>query len=265
MPHATPAPGFRSDMQRAARSKPGQQVSKQFRALQRQYEGARALYDSSSLSQAVDTMLQARNRPAATKAVSLGLGSLSEKSRDMPRRFKQLAIFTAIGDHLRQTAPQFQLYAQDPSFTKVDELFLQTLGIQVLRTPSPSDLGEAQHVIDRDTLVYSPFLTIAAYRLLLESCPVDLLIGDDFNSLLLKWEKHTTEHKELVQLAKQHVAPFQRRVVNGAGFWEEDDRAFPMALYQRKPNRDQKGSKALAAESRQNVEELSSKMSKARL
>ena len=43
-------------------------------------------------------MLGAKTRPLATKTVSLGLGSLSERTKDQPRRFKQLAVFTAIAD-----------------------------------------------------------------------------------------------------------------------------------------------------------------------
>ncbi|KAK7750748.1 hypothetical protein SLS62_007299 [Diatrype stigma] len=216
-------------------------------------------------------MLRARIQPHVTKVLSLGLGSLSEKSRDQSRRFKQLAIFLAIADHVRQSSSprgrmsKLELYAQDPTFTRADESFLQSLGVHVLRTPSPSELGEARHVIDENTLVYSPFLTINAYGLLLESCPVDLLIGDDFSSLLLKWEKHTAEHKEVAQLSKLHISRYQKRAVSGNGFWDEDDRAFPMALYRRKPDRRQKDVAVSAGDEDMVIHDVSFKLTRARL
>jgi hypothetical protein len=263
MPHAT-ITEFRAEPTKVARKANGpsrQQNSKQLREMQRLYDESKSLFNQSALSNSVENMLRARNRPHVNKAVSLGLGSLSEKSRDQPRRFKQLAIFLAIARHLQPAAQDLQLYAQDPSFTKTDEAFLQSLNIQVLRTPSTLDLGEARRVIDRSTLVYSPFLTINAYGLLLASCPVDLLIGDDFNSLLQKWDRHTTEHKEVVQLTKTCISQYQRRAVSGTGFWEEDDRAFPMALYWKKLDRRQKGTAAEDAE----MHDLSLKLFKAKL
>lgn len=256
---------------RGSSSPPRQLVSKQLRGMQRLYEKSSSLYNQSHLSDSLETMLRARNQLNVTKAISLGLGSLSEKSRDQPRRFKQLAIFLAIADHLRQAlSPRdeelgLELYAQDPTFTKADESFLQSLGIHILRTPSPSDLGEARHVIDRNTLVYSPFLTINAYGLLLKSCPVELLIGDDFNSLLLKWDKHTTEHKDVVQLAKLHISQYQRRVVAGNGFWDEDDRAFPMALYRKKPGRQQKDAVVATRNADVAMHDIAYRLAKARL
>ncbi|KAK7956337.1 uncharacterized protein PG986_005559 [Apiospora aurea] len=122
--------------------------------------------------------------------VSLGLGILYEKSRDQPRRLKQLAMLLGIADYLRSTStPEIIVYAQDPNFTKADETRLRSLGVQVLKTSSPSDLGEAGRVIDERTLVYSPFLTVAAHELLLKTSAMDLLVGDDFNALRSKWEK----------------------------------------------------------------------------
>lgn len=270
MPHATITESRTEPSSKAARNTAGSarhQKSKQHREMQRLYEESKSLYDQSALAKSVDNMLRAKNRPHVTKAVSLGLGSLSEKSRDQPRRFKQLAIFLAMAAHLAATTtaagPGLELYAQDPSFTRTDEAFLEGLGVRVLRTPSPADLGEARAVIDRSTLVYSPFLTIGAYGLLLAACPVDLLVGDDFNALLLKWDRHTAEHREVAHLARTRVALYQRRVVAGAGFWEEDDRAFPMALYWRRPDQRQKTPAAAAGD--EEMHELSFKLSKARL
>lgn len=172
--------------------------------------------------------------------MSLGLGSLGP-SKDQLRRIKQLVILIAIASHLTVYSV-VSLYAQDPSFTKMDEEFLANLGVQVLKTSSPSDLGEATRVIDGETMIYSPFLTIDAYRQLLSpittgserGSPVaaPFLIGDDFNALKLKWEKHTTEHRDVDALMKAMKARnYQRRVLGGEGFWEEADSTFPMAIY----------------------------------
>jgi hypothetical protein len=131
-----------------------------------------------------------------------------------------------------------EIYAQDPTFTRIDEAFLASLGIQVLRTPSPSDLGEAAHYIDGSTLVYSPFLTIEAYRNVLESCNIGILVGDDFNALRSKWPKFTPEYDNVERLVKRDLIKYQRRLLSQHSkdenvFWEKEDKVFPMALYSR--------------------------------
>ncbi|KAH7128049.1 hypothetical protein B0J13DRAFT_483559 [Dactylonectria estremocensis] len=210
------------------------------------YEEAKHLFHQSALSETFEAMLRAKNRPRVNKAVSLGLGSLAP-SKYQSRRLKQLVIFIAIASYLGLTSDGpttgVPVYAQDPTFTRTDEEFLATLGIQVLKTPSIYDLGEAGRMIDGNSVVYSPILTIAAYTRLLpspseqsmESSGLDalpLLIGDDFNALKMKWEKRTTEYKIVEEVMKTMKArAFQRRAVGGEGFWEEVDNTFPMAVY----------------------------------
>jgi hypothetical protein len=172
----------------------------------------------------------------------LGLGSLGA-SKDQARRIKQLVILMAIAAHLRSSTTDshdVSLYAQDPTFTKTDEDFLQSLGIQILKTSSTSDLGEAGRMIHEESLLYSPFLTIDAYRQLFASVTTGsglglvapMLIGDDFNALKMKWEKKTEEHRDVDALIKaMRARNYQRRVVDGEGFWENTDSPFPMALY----------------------------------
>ncbi|KAK6828167.1 hypothetical protein PG995_009916 [Apiospora arundinis] len=232
-------PGAHPGLQRPEKhTKHPKRISKQQGEIQRRYNEARLQYDQSSWSSSTEILLSARNRPTVTKIVSLGLGSLYEKSRDQPRRLKQLAMLLSVADYLRSTStPEITVYAQDPSFTKADEAFLRSLDIQILKTPSPSDLGEAGHIIDDKTMLYSPFLTIAAYELLLKSRRMDLLLGDDLNALRSKWEKGTTEHKQVELLMKSGVSQYQRRNISGEGFWGEDDRYFPMALYWRQRQR----------------------------
>ncbi|KAK7927291.1 hypothetical protein PG985_004289 [Apiospora marii] len=207
---------------------------KQQGEIQRLYDEAKLQYDQSSWSSSIEALLGAKSLPAITKIVSLGLGSLYEKSKDQPRRLKQLAMLLGVAEYLRSAScPEINIYAQDPSFTKADEALLRSMGVQVLKTTSPADLGEAGRVIDERTLVYSPFLTIEAYELLLGTCTVDLLVGDDFNALRSKWKKHTAEHRQVEHLMKSCVSQYQRRSISGNGFWRDDDRHFPMALYNR--------------------------------
>ncbi|KAF4980222.1 hypothetical protein FZEAL_3733 [Fusarium zealandicum] len=190
--------------------------------------------------------MSARNRPRITKAVSLGLGSLLP-SKDQQRRIKQLVIFMAIASHLNLPLTDKRpliLYAQEPTFTSTDEAFLQSLGIHILKTPSTLELGEAGRVIDGETLVYSPFLTVNTYKLLLGPSSqvtipsldpwdhIPMLVGDDFNALRLKWEKRTAEHRDVEGLLKAiKFGNYRRRAVNSEGFWQDTDRTFPMALY----------------------------------
>lgn len=219
------------------RTKP---ASKQLDKLFTLYQEAKDTFDDSALAERLQSMMNAKTRPRITKAISLGLGSLGA-SKDQPRRIKQLVIFLAIASYLAASQSLVPLYAQDPTFTSTDEAFLSTFGIKVLKTPSPSELGEAADLIDSETLVYSPFLTIAAYTSLfvsgsksssLPGSKIPVLIGDDFNALKLKWEKRTTEHRDVEALIKAFKARnYQRRVISGDGFWHESDNPFPMALY----------------------------------
>ncbi|KAI6749474.1 hypothetical protein HG530_014888 [Fusarium avenaceum] len=219
--------------------------TKQLQQLFRLYEDALDIYNQSALAKTIEDMLRTKSRPRITKIVSLGLGSLFD-AKDQQRRVKQLVVLMAIASHL--TLPlgdksALQIYAQDPTFTAADETFLQGLGIAVLKTPSIADLGEAGRMMDEETLVYSPFLTLETYKLLLSSSQssdvpvnVPILVSDDFNSLRLKWDKRTTERKDVEGLIQgARTSNYRRRAVNGEGFWTEADRPFPMALYWRQP------------------------------
>ncbi|KAM0346232.1 hypothetical protein ACHAPU_005657 [Fusarium lateritium] len=216
---------------------------KQLQQLSRLYEDALDIYSQSALAKTVEDMLQTKSRPRITKIVSLGLGSLLD-AKDQQRRIKQLVVLMAIASHLSSPTDginMLQIYAQDPTFTAADETFLQSLGIAVLKTPSIATLGEAGRMMDGETLVYSPFLTLETYKLLLSSSQasnismnVPILISDDFNSLRLKWDKRTTERKDVEGLIQgARTSNYRRRAVNGEGFWTVADRPFPMALYWR--------------------------------
>ncbi|KAH6889646.1 hypothetical protein B0T10DRAFT_528914 [Thelonectria olida] len=225
-----------------SRSSKARTPPKQLQQLFTLYSEASEIFHQSALSKSFHAMLRTKNRPRITRVVSLGLGSLGA-SKDQARRMKQLVILMAIASHLRSSPTdrdEISLYAQDPTFTKTDEDFLQSLGIQILKTSSPSDLGEAGRMIHEETLLYSPFLTIDAYRQLFASVTTGsgsgavapMLIGDDFNALKMKWEKRTEEHRDVDAMIKAMKARnYQRRVVDGEGFWEESDSPFPMALY----------------------------------
>ncbi|CZS81820.1 unnamed protein product [Fusarium graminearum] len=213
---------------------------KQLQQLYRLYQNAMDLYNQSVLSETIEDMLRTKNRPRITKIVSLGLGSLLD-AKDQQRRIKQLVMLMAIASHFTIPKSALQIYAQDPTFTAVDETFLATLGIVVLKTPSIADLGEAGQMMDEETLVYSPFLTLETYKLLLSSSQtsevpvnVPMLMSDDFNALRLKWDKRTSERRDVEGLIQgTRAGNYRRRAVNGEGFWTDLDRPFPLALYLR--------------------------------
>lgn len=193
-------------------------------------------YEASEFSQSIERLLRTTTKGSnaqITRIISLGLGSLTPIKSQI-RRLKQLAIFLAIADALGRISDKtVALYAQDPTFTRTDEAFLTTLGVSVVRTPSGSELGEAEQLVDETTLIYSPFLTLEAYeQLLLQSNRhVEHLVGDDFNALLAKWPKHTAERDQVEKVMKTGISRFRRRAINGGGFWEDEDKAFPMAMY----------------------------------
>ncbi|KAI1061025.1 hypothetical protein LB507_010090 [Fusarium sp. FIESC RH6] len=216
---------------------------KQLQQLYRLYEDAMDTYNQSAFAKTIEDMLRTKNRPRITRIVSLGLGSLLD-AKDQQRRIKQLVMLMAIASHLAlplSDKSALQIYAQDPTFTAADDTFLQSLGIVVLRTPSIADLGEAGRMMDEETLVYSPFLTLETYKLLLSSSQssavpvnVPILFSDDFNALRLKWDKRTSERKDVEGLIQgTRAGNYRRRAVSGEGFWTQEDRPFPLALYLR--------------------------------
>jgi hypothetical protein len=204
--------------------------SRELRQLYIQYNKIRNHYLESNAFLSITRLLESKNRPTVTKAISLGLGSLH--SADQSRRIKQLVIFLAIAEQLRQHNPSVELYAQDPSFSKIDEAFLQSLGVHILSTPSAIELGDATQVIDNSTLVYCPFLTLEAYRLLLDTGNLNFFIGDNFDVLRNKWPKHSPARNEAESLLRRFMNGFQKRTIDhDAGFWNVEDRSFPMAMY----------------------------------
>ncbi|KAF9768387.1 hypothetical protein IL306_014329 [Fusarium sp. DS 682] len=231
------APSKKSQSSRKGNGSSG----KQLQQLYRLYEDARDIYNQSALAKTIEDMLRTKNRPRITKIVSLGLGSLLD-AKDQQRRIKQLVVLMAIASHLTLSTSDkktLKIYAQDPTFTAADETFLQSLGIAVLKTPSIANLGEAGRMLDEETLVYSPFLTLETYKLLLSTsqssdgtAKAPILVSDDFNALRLKWDKRTTERKDVEGLI-QGAREYRRRAVSGEGFWTQADRPFPMALYWR--------------------------------
>jgi hypothetical protein len=203
--------------------------SRELQQLHILYKKTRSHYLESNLGLSISHRLESKNRPAVTKVISLGLGSL--KSTDQTRRIKQLTIFLAISEQLRQYEPKIEIYAQDPSFSKTDEAFLQTLGVDILSTPSATELGEAAQYIDESTLVYCPFLTLEAYQLFFSTRTINFFIGDDFDALRIKWPKHSAGRNEAESLLRRFVQGYRKRVISGDRFWDADDKPFPMAMY----------------------------------
>jgi hypothetical protein len=219
-------------------SRPKTSASRETRQLQTLYDNSRSQYLETSLCSSIEQLIESKNRPVVTRILSLGLGSL--KSTNQSRRVKQLTIFLAIAEQLQRQTTGLEIYAQDPSFTKTDEVFLQSLGVRIISTPSATELGEAAQYLDESTLVYCPFLTLEAYQLLLSAARLTVFIGDDFDALKVKWPKHSAGRLEAESLSRTIVQKFRKRTISsGDGFWVEDDKPFPMAMYWNAPKRKQ--------------------------
>ena len=227
MPHAVQVEQA-TPSTRTPKAKPSS--SRELRQLHILYSKTRIQYRESNLFLSITHLLESKNRPPVTKIVSLGLGSL--KSTDQSRRIKQLTILLAIAEQLREYEPKIEIYAQDPSFTKTDEAFLQSLDVKILSTPSATEAGEAAQYIDESTLVYCPFLTLEAYQLFFSSDSLNFFVGDDFDALRIKWPKHSAGRNEAESLSRRFVQGFRKRVIAGDDkFWDAEDKPFPMAMY----------------------------------
>jgi hypothetical protein len=236
MPHAI----VDVDAYPLAKSRPSRNSKPLSRELQQAsvaLEHFRLLYEQSPLSQLIHRQLQTSLKNSIipiTRILSLGLGSLLV-SKGQTRRLKQLTILLAVRDSISQISRSaVEIYAQDPTFTRADEAFLNSLGIRILRTPSGAELGEAATLVSPSTLVYSPFLTIEAYEqfLVKSGLPIPIVLGDDFNALLSKWPKHSEERKQVEAVMKSGLSKYRRRAIVGEGFWAEEDGSFPMAMYE---------------------------------
>ncbi|KAH7082542.1 hypothetical protein BKA63DRAFT_501161 [Paraphoma chrysanthemicola] len=216
----------------------GKSSPRELRQLVTALEVQRAAYEQSQFSKEVQRNFQALSKHSdfpITRILSLGLGSLLG-SRDQSRRIKQLVILLSIHEHCtRLSGTAIELYAQDPAFTRGDEAFLISLGFTILRTPSGTQLGEAEEFVSSFTLVYSPFLTIEIYEQLTRlsaSRSIPIIVGDDFMSLAKKWPKHSAEHKQVNDVMKLGLSKLRRRALAGDGFWVQEDETFPMAMYE---------------------------------
>lgn len=234
MPHAIE---YERPVKAKTHQKSKQNPARELRQLHILYNQTKTEYQASTLSSSIIQLLESKNRPAVSRIVSLGLGSLH--SSDQSRRIKQLVILLSIAEQFQRHNADIDIYAQDPSFSKTDEVFLESLGIQILSTPAATDLGEAAHYITESALVYSPFLTLEAYQLLFAT-KVNAFIGDDFNALRIKWPKHSVEKKEVEQLFRQSVQSLKRRpLTDDNDFWGAEEKPFPMAMYSKVDSRKQ--------------------------
>jgi hypothetical protein len=236
MPHAVIDVTATVPVSKTGRKSKSRSPSRELQQLQVRFEEVRAKYSTSQFASSIEKLVRTASKisgSSISRVLSLGLGSLAP-IKTQTRRLKQLAIFLAIADALElATGKAILLFAQDPSFTRADEAFLSTFGIAVVRTPSGAELGEARDLIDAATLVYSPFLTLEAYEQLLLHAGKHMkyIIGDDFNALLSKWPKHSAEEEQVKGIMKGGILRYKRRVVSGEEFWDEEDKAFPMAMY----------------------------------
>lgn len=237
MPHATQDIAVSSSQRKARQKSKVKSLPRELLQLTTQLLDLQDLYNQSQLRTTMNRQLHTITKagPPITCIVSLGLGSLIV-TKGQPRRLKQLAILLAIRDHLQQEREQhIEVYAQDPTFTRIDETLLASLGIQMLRTPSGSDLGEAASFVTPHTLVYSPFLTVEAYEqlIIIKGNSLRYLVGDDFDALLKKWPKQTVERRQIERVLKLGLSKYRRKMVTQKSFWLAEDETFPMAVYSR--------------------------------
>ncbi|KAJ8116212.1 hypothetical protein OPT61_g2325 [Boeremia exigua] len=235
MPHAIQDVEVSSSRQQARQKQKTRSIPRELLQLTARLLDMQDLYNQSQLSQSMNSQLHTLVKAGTpiTRIVSLGLGSLLV-AKGQSRRLKQLVILLAIRDRLQKEREEpIEVFAQDPTFTRSDKVLLASLGIQILHTPSGSDLGEAAAFITAATLVYSPFLTLEAYEQLILRYGRGLqhLVGDNFDTLLQKWPKRSAERKQVDGIMKTGLSKYRRRNVAGEGFWTQEDETFPMAVY----------------------------------
>ena len=107
------------------------------------------------------------------KAICLASGSFSRDNLECRRRSVwQIVVFADIVQYLRTqgegAATNMEVVAQEPMHTNLDVEFLDTIGIQALKTDTTAKvegLGSARGYLGEKTFVYEPFLDMTAVML----------------------------------------------------------------------------------------------------
>lgn len=90
---------------------------------------------------------------------------------------EQLILLTMILNVLRKVHTIHEVYFQDPLFTQVDSLFLESLGFTVLQSP-----GALQR-LDATTLVFAPYPPNVVVADIFRTCNPALYIGADLKTV----------------------------------------------------------------------------------
>ncbi|KXT17527.1 hypothetical protein AC579_3224 [Pseudocercospora musae] len=96
------------------------------------------------------------------RAICLGCGSLSRDNVECRRRSVwQMVVFVEMAKELGIE----ELYAQEPTFTDLDEQFLKTLNVEVLGMTTDNAenvLGPAKEILGPEAMLFEPFVDMNA-------------------------------------------------------------------------------------------------------
>lgn len=139
--------------------------------LQRDFHKKRKLWQASSCRKAlIQTLDKSRQDEGwvLTKAICLATGSFSTHNFEMNKRsMLQLACFIDLAEVMgEESGAKIEMFAQEPSYNKVDEEFLAGLSITVLHIPAgmnPYDigLGPSKAHMGPNTLTCNFFMNIS--------------------------------------------------------------------------------------------------------
>lgn len=90
---------------------------------------------------------------------------------------EQLVLLTMVLDVLKKVHPIHEVFFQDPLFTQVDSLFLESLGFTVLQSP------EALRELDATTFVFAPYPPNVVVADVFKTCSPALYIGADLTTV----------------------------------------------------------------------------------
>ncbi|KAK0749144.1 hypothetical protein B0T18DRAFT_323946 [Schizothecium vesticola] len=121
------------------------------------------------------------NRPSITKAICLGPGPFDPANDSVSIRrtaHVQTEAFRSIVANLEyQSGHKIKCIVQEPSFTNVDKMFCNELGMEVVESPA------AFSMVDADTLVYGIHMELRTYAEALTTLPA-IFVGAG----LSEWE-----------------------------------------------------------------------------
>ncbi|KAH8169356.1 SRR1 domain-containing protein [Sarocladium implicatum] len=194
-----PPPGSQTSSEAPAVLKPRTTNLRSVDEISVEYRAVRAEWLESDTCAKLRELVEkhASGNVSISKAICLGVGTFDPEDGAWAQKrisFHQLIAFTVMVEELeKKLGTRIQCISQDPIFTESDKGFLNTLGHQVLESPS------AYAEIDENTFLYGVHLYRPVYAASFEKHLSYIFVGTGYD----EWESATMGSLDDIKPMKQ--------------------------------------------------------------